>query len=915
MAEQRKAASSAVEELAKGYDPAAVEPRWAEVWERRAVGTPDPAGGGEPFSMVIPPPNVTGSLHIGHALDHTVQDIMARWRRMQGRDVLWLPGTDHAGIATQNVVEKQLAEEGTSRAELGREAFERRVWAWKEEYGGRILEQIRREGATVDWSRERFTLDPGLSRAVRRVFVELWEEGLIYRGEYLVNWCPRCGTAISDLEVKHRETSGSLWRIRYPLVGGDGHVEVETTRPETMLGDTALAVHPDDDRHKELVGRTAILPIIGRELPVIADEFVDPEFGSGIVKVTPAHDPNDYEAGLRHDLERVAVIGRDGRMTARAGEFAGQDRAEARRGVVARLQEEGLLAGQQEHLHAVGHCDRCDTIVEPLVSLQWFVRMQPLAEPALAAVEAGRIRFIPEHTVKVYREWMTNIRDWCISRQLWWGHRIPAWHCDACGELVVAMEEPEACACGGELRQETDVLDTWFSSGLWPFSTLGWPEETDDLRRYYPTALLVTAYDIIFFWVARMIFFGLRFRGEVPFRDVFFHGLVRDEAGEKMSKSRGNVVDPLEVIDEFGADALRFTLASMASPGTDMSLSRERLAGYRTFCNKLWNAARFVLMNLGDEREAIQAATDAAHPVATTLADRWLLSRLARILPAFEERLGEYRFDEASLALYHFIWHELCDWYIEMAKVALWSGDEQALRSTRATLVAGLESSLKALHPIMPFITEEIWSRMPGERDLLCLSAWPEPHPIWVDEAVEARVAELQALVTELRRARHDFQIGPGQKAPVELVSDDEERRAQLAEIADYLAPLAKAEPVTIRGRIAGDEPATGPHRASADKGDRRSAGEAVAGIHIPVGDVEAILRLGDVVDVAAETERLRGKLEAVDKDLAGARARLANEGFVANAPAEVVAKVRARAQERAGEAERLRRHLAALGG
>jgi valyl-tRNA synthetase len=477
------------------------------------------------------------------------------------------------------------------------------------------------------------------------------------------------------------------------------------------------------------------------------------------------------------------------------------------------------------------------------------------------------------------------------------------------------MEEPEACACGGELRQETDVLDTWFSSGLWPFSTLGWPEETDDLRRYYPTALLVTAYDIIFFWVARMIFFGLRFRGEVPFRDVFFHGLVRDEAGEKMSKSRGNVVDPLEVIDEFGADALRFTLASMASPGTDMSLSRERLAGYRTFCNKLWNAARFVLMNLGDEREAIQAATDAAHPVATTLADRWLLSRLARILPAFEERLGEYRFDEASLALYHFIWHELCDWYIEMAKVALWSGDEQALRSTRATLVAGLESSLKALHPIMPFITEEIWSRMPGERELLCLSSWPEPHPIWVDEAVEARVAELQALVTELRRARHDFQIGPGQKAPVELVSDDEERRAQLAEIVDYLAPLAKAEPVTIRGRIAGDEPATGPHRASADKGDRRSAGEAVAGIHIPVGDVEAILRLGDVVDVAAETERLRGKLEAVDKDLAGARARLANEGFVANAPAEVVAKVRARAQERAGEAERLRRHLAALGG
>ena len=905
MTDQRKAVSSDPGDMPKGYEPAEVEPRWAAAWEERAVGTPDPESDAPVYSMVIPPPNVTGSLHVGHTLDHTIQDIMARWKRMQGYDVLWLPGMDHAGIATQNVVEKQLAAEGTSRLDLGREEFERRVWEWKEEYGGRIMGQMRREGLTVDWTRERFTLDEGLSRAVRRVFVDLYEQGLIYRGEYLVNWCPRCGTAISDLEVKHREVTGSLWRIRYPLLqdeggeqgeeqGGEpGWVEVETTRPETMLGDTALAVNPDDERYAQLVGKTAVLPIIGRELPIIADAFVDPAFGTGVVKVTPAHDPNDFEAGLRHRLERVEVIGRDGTMTSEAGEFAGQDRFEARKNIVARLEQDGNLIGCRDHQHAVGHCDRCDTIIEPLVSLQWFVRMKPLAEPALEAVEQGRVRFVPDHTLKVYREWMTNIRDWCISRQLWWGHRIPAWYCDACSEITVAAEDPAACACGGELRQETDVLDTWFSSALFPFSTLGWPHRTVDLKRYYPGSLLVTGYDILFFWVARMIFMGLRFTGEVPFAVVFFHGLVRDEHGKKMSKSRGNVVDPLEIIDEFGADALRFTLASMASPGTDMALARDRLAGYRTFCNKLWNAARFVLMNLGDKHQAEQARADAAHPVATNLADKWILSRLSNLLPEFEENLGKYRFDEASLGLYHFIWHEYCDWYIEMAKLTVWSDDADALRSTRATLIAVLEISLKALHPIMPFITEEIWSRLPGDRDLLCLSAWPHAPEIWRDAEADARVDELQALVSEIRRVRHDFNIGPGQKVPVDLLCADADRRAQVEQLTDYLGALAKADPVTVR-----------------------SKDDAVdAGIHVPVGDVEAVLLIGDVIDVEAEMARLSGKLGSVEKDLAGLHARLSNEGFVNNAPAEVVAKVRGRSKELATEAERLRQHMALLEG
>jgi valyl-tRNA synthetase len=887
--------------LPKGYEPEAVESRWVQAWEEAGVGHADASSSATPFCMVTPPPNVTGSLHIGHALNVTIQDILARWKRMAGFDVLWLPGTDHAGIATQNVVERQLAKEGVHRNDLGREEFEKRVWEWKKEYGDRILSQMRLMGLTCDWERERFTLDPGLSRAVRRVFVELYESGSIYRGEYLVNWCPRCETAISDLEVTHQEVTGKMWKIRYPLLaagdeagGGDApkYLTVETTRPETMLGDTALAAHPQDTRYSELIGSTAVLPVIGRELTIIADDFVDPEFGTGLVKVTPAHDPNDYEAGLRNDLDRVKVIGKDGRMTQEAGPFAGLDRFECREKLLERLQAEGLLESERPHDHAVGHCQRCETIIEPLVSTQWFVRMEPLAKPALEAVEDGRIRFLPEHQVKVYREWLTNIRDWCISRQLWWGHRIPAWYCTECDEITVAEEEPKACSCGGALEQESDVLDTWFSSALWPFSTLGWPEETEDLARYYPTDLLVTAYDILFFWVARMIFMGLRFQDEVPFPEVLLHGLVRDEHGDKMSKSKGNALDPVEAVGQYGADALRFTLASMATPGTDMKLSTDRLAGYRTFCNKLWNAARFALMNMGDEETSLQASADAADPKPATLADRWILSRTSAIVPQIEKALSSYRFDEMCHVLYHFIWHEFCDWYLEMSKLVFWNEDADELRATRGTLMAVLEALLRALHPVMPFITEEIWSRLPGERELVARAPWIACHEEWIDDTVEAQVKTLQGLVTEVRRLRAEFSIEPGKKVSLLLVCEDDSKRSDLADLVPYIGLLARAESVEVVAQSG-----TSFHHAA------RAA----------VVDVEIVLSLDDVLDIEGERCRIEKSLDGLSKELGQLAARLENRGFLDKAPPEVVEQVRSRRDELAAETDRLKQHLAAL--
>ncbi|HEX6738290.1 MAG TPA: valine--tRNA ligase, partial [Vicinamibacteria bacterium] len=699
------------------------------------------------FALVIPPPNVTGSLHVGHAFTLTLQDVIVRWKRMKGFDTLWLPGLDHAGIATQTVVERQLAKECKRKEDLGREAFEARVWQWKEESGGAILNQFRLMGFSVDWSRLRFTLDPMLSRAVREVFVSLWEQGLVYRGDYIVNWCPRCVTALSDLEVEVEPVDGKLWHIRYPAADGGEGVVVATTRPETMLGDTAVAVHPDDERYRGLVGKTLRLPILGREIPVVADSFVDPAFGTGAVKVTPAHDPNDFLAGQRLGLPSIVIMDEHAVLNAEAGPYAGQDRFKAREDIVVRLQREGLLVKTTPHQVPLGHCQRCGTIVEPRLSNQWFVRMKPLADPAIAAVEDGRIRFAPESWSKTYFEWMRNIRDWCISRQLWWGHRIPAWTCQGCSEMIVSRTDPTSCRkCGGaQLVQETDVLDTWFSSGLFPFSTLGWPDQTADFERYYPNDVMMTGFDIIFFWVARMIFMGLRFAGDVPFHRVFINGLVRDEHGEKMSKVKGNVVDPLDVSGRHGTDAVRFTLVALAAPGTDPSFGESRLLGYKAFVNKLWNASRFLLLNLQGEREP------AGDPETLPLASRWILSRLRRTAEVVNESLEAFRFDQAANELYHFVWDELCDWYIEIAKTYLASPATAA--RARGVLVEALDATLRLLHPIIPFVTEEIWQRLPGRAagESLMVAPYDLAGAARLDEAAEADMERLMRLVVGIR--------------------------------------------------------------------------------------------------------------------------------------------------------------------
>ncbi len=880
--------------MPKGFEPEAVEERWRVAWEEAEIGRADPHSGAAKFSMVIPPPNVTGVLHLGHALDQILQDVMARWKRMHGLDVLWLPGTDHAGIATQNVVEKALLSEGVERRSIGRAAFEKRVWEWKEQYGGRILDQMRSLGLSVDWSRLRFTLDPDMSKAVRRVFVDLYEQGLIYRGEYMVNWCPHDQTAISDLEVKHEEVDGKLWKIRYPLTPdpeGEGRdwLEVETTRPETMLGDTALAVHPSDARYAAAVGRTAVLPLLGREIRVIADTVVDPEFGTGVVKVTPAHDPNDYEIGKRNELESIQVIGFDGRMTDSAGPYAGMDRFEARERILEHLREHSLLMGERAHRHAVGHSERSGAVIEPQISTQWFVKTAPLAEAALAAAQDGRVRFHPESQFKVFREWMTNIRDWCISRQLWWGHRIPAWHNDATGEIIVTLEEPDP-ALG--LRQDPDVLDTWFSSGLFPFSTLGWPEDTVDLRRYYPTDVLVTGYDILFFWVARMVMMGLHFQGEPPFKDVFLHGLIRDADGVKMSKSRGNGVDPQEIVDKYGADALRFMLVASTTPGTDLVFSEERVAGYRAFANKLWNATRFSLMNLGDGAGALQASADAADPSATSLPDRWILSRTVSVVERFERDMSKFRFDEAAQGLYQFIWHEFCDWYLEMAKVALNADEPHARRETRATLLATLEIVLRALHPVMPFLTEELWSRLPGDRDLLALAPFAAAQDEWRNDDVEAAVRTVQGVVTEVRRLRAEIGVEPRKKIQLVLIAESEERRHELAAAESLVRSLAGCKEVRI---VADDDPVA----------------DRVVGV---VGDIQVLIPLEDV-DLARERARLKKVLDRAIGELAGIDGRLTNQGFLAKAPEQVVAKSRQRQAELIAERQRLEERLSAIGG
>jgi valyl-tRNA synthetase len=857
--------------LDKGYEPHAVEKRWYDFWERNGLFAAAESSDRPPFSIVIPPPNVTGVLHMGHALNNTLQDILCRYRRLTGDNVLWMVGTDHAGIATQNVVERQLASQGRDRHELGREKFIDEVWRWRGESGNAIINQLKRLGASCDWQRERFTMDEGLSTAVRTVFVRLYEEGLIYRGLYITNWCPRCRTALSDLEVEHEELDGHLYHIRYPLADGSGSVTVATTRPETMLGDTAVAVHPEDERYRDLTCDEVILPLMDRRIPIIRDEYVDLSFGTGALKVTPAHDPNDFEIGRRHSLPEVKVIGDDGAMSAEAGQYAGQDRFQCRKAVIRDLEALGLLAGIDDHKHAVGHCYRCKSVVEPNLSRQWFVKATVLAKPAIEAVESGKTRIIPEAWAKTYFEWMYNIKDWCISRQIWWGHQIPAWTCRSCEELVVAMEAPTCCPrCGHEeLDQESDVLDTWFSSALWPFSTMGWPEKTELLKTFYPTSVLVTAFDILFFWVARMMMMGLHFMGEVPFRDVYIHALVRDEEGKKMSKSKGNVIDPLGIIEEYGTDAFRYTLAAFAAQGRDVKMSERRVEGYRHFINKLWNAARFALMHL-------DCGYDRIDEDKLSLPDRWILSRLTRTVEQVSGALEDYKFNEAASGAYQFVWHEFCDWYLEAAKPALYDENRSAGRTAaKQVLWTVLRDILVLLHPFAPFVTEEIWDKLPGTQGSIMQAAWPRTQeyvskPERLD-AAEAEMGFVMEIITGIRNIRGEMNIAPSAKLQAAVASDREEKRRIAGDHQDLIVNLARLESLTIQE----------------DESHSSTAATAI------VDDAVLLVELKGVVDFAQEAQRLEKEIGKLIKDLSGFEKKLNNPGFLSKAPAEVVADVR----------------------
>ena len=860
------------------YDPGSVEADWYDVWETAGVFRPEHNPDGAPFCLVIPPPNVTGSLHMGHALNHTIHDVIVRRKRMQGAAVLWLPGTDHAGIATQNVVERSLADRGTDRHEMGREAFIEAVWQWREQYGDRISLQMRRLGDSVDWTRQRFTLDEGLSKAVREVFVRLYEEGLIYRGDRIINWCPRCGTAIAEIEVEYEDDVGELVYITYPFVDGAGGVTVATTRAETMLGDTAVAVHPDDERYRDIVGRFVLLPLVERAIPIVADQAVDPEFGTGAVKVTPAHDPNDFEIAERHGLPAVKIF--DERAIVTRGEYAGMDRFEAREAVKHALRKRGYLDRIDEHHHSVGHCYRCGTVVEPYLSLQWFVSVRALTLPAIQAVREGRTRFVPQRWEKNYFHWMENLRDWCISRQIWWGHRIPAWYCDDCRQTTVAREDPNSCSCcgGSSLRQDEDVLDTWFSSALWPFSTLGWPDRTEDLQRFYPNAVLITGFDIIYFWVARMMQMGLHFMEDVPFADMVIHGLVRDASGRKMSKSIGNAIDPLDVIDEHGADPLRLALIQAAAPGHDVPFDPEWVVGARKFGNKVWNAVRFALQHL----PAGSVPADGGYPTDPGPIDRWVLHRLAAVTRRFDELCDAYRFSDAYGLLYNFAWSEVFDWYLEMAKAPL--RNPAAASATRATLGTVLRDLLKLFHPAIPFLTEELWSVFVGG-GLLAGSRWPDPPETEAAVGVEA----LQELVTGIRRFKAEHGLAP--RVPLTVTVLDPEGLVE-PWWTEQLEALA----------------ATRPHFAEVPP-------SGIGFSRIMAGSLEGYVELEGLIDAGAERARLDKTLQAAWSDLAQARGKLANRLFLEKAPAEVVAGQKARAAELSALVEKLATRLTELGG
>jgi valyl-tRNA synthetase len=880
-------------ELPSSYDPKQVEDKWYRVWEQGKYFHAREDDGKEPYCIVIPPPNVTGNLHMGHALNNTLQDVLIRWQRMMGKSALWMPGMDHAGIATQNVVERLLKEEGKTKDDLGREKFEKRVWEWKEKSGGNIQNQLRRLGCSCDWERERFTLDKGLSRAVHTVFATLYKEGLIYQGYRIINWCPRCETALSDIETEYRDLEGHLWHIKYPIAGTKDFITVATTRPETMLGDTGVAVNPDDERYKDLVGKMVILPLMNREIPVFADDFVDKEFGTGLVKVTPAHDPNDFEMGKRHNLGEINILDKNGFINENGGPYQGLSRFDARAKVVEDLEKQGLLVTIEKHLHAVGHCYRCHTVIEPYLSKQWFVKIKPLAEAGIKAVEDGRIRFVPKNWEKTYFEWMYNIRDWCISRQLWWGHRIPAFYCDDCGHITVQVDDPKECEkCKSKnIRQDEDVLDTWFSSGLWPFSTLGWPDKTPALKKYYPTSVLVTAFDIIFFWVARMIMMGLKFMDDVPFRDVYIHALIRDEQGAKMSKSKGNVIDPLIMMEQYGTDALRFTLAMLAAQGRDIILSEKRIEGYRTFCNKIWNATRFILMNLGDDfRERELAAAE------LETFDRWILHRLNEAIRATDTAFAEYKFNDAAHAIYSFWWHEFCDWYIELTKQRLYDRDSGAGKSSdtaRQVLFYVLKKSTQLLHPLMPFITEELWEKIKGEKDgLIMVSRWPEPRPEFDFAAESAETALFQEIVYRIRNVRGEMNVPPDRKAPVVFKTSNGKIAAVIRREEVHIKALARVESITV------------------DAGYAPSNTDASA----VMTDLEIFIPLANLIDFARERARIDKEIEKMKGDLARVEQKLSNESFIGKAPADVIEREKAKRDEMAGILTKLETSRAKLG-
>lgn len=850
-------------ELKSVYDPKEVEEKWYHIWEEKKYFHADVNDDRESFCIVIPPPNVTGQLHMGHALDETLQDILVRYKRMAGFNTLWVPGTDHAGIATQAKVEEQLRKESTSKEELGREAFLERAWEWKDKYHNRIVTQLRGLGTSCDWERERFTMDEGLSRAVREAFVTFYEKDLIYRDKYIVNWCPKCHTTISDIEVEHEEEEGRLWTIRYKVKDADDYLTVETTRPETMFGDTAVAVNPKDERFGKYIGKTVLMPITNKEIPVVADDYVDIEFGTGAVKITPFHDPNDFEVGLRHNLPQVEAIDLDAKMTDICGKYAGMDRYECREAMLKELKELGCGGDERVHVHAVGHCYRCGTTVEPLISKQWFLRMKPLAEPAIKAVEDGDTRFVPSRFDKVYLGWMENIRDWCVSRQLWWGHRIPVWYCDDCGAEICVREDPTVCPhCGSaHIHQDEDVLDTWFSSAMWPYSTLGWPDKTPEMEKYFPNSVLVTGWDIIFFWVARMIFSSLFHTGKAPFKDVLIHGLVLDAQGRKMSKSLGNGIDPLEKIASHGADSLRFMLVTGNTPGNNLRFRDERLDGSRNFANKIWNASRFVLMNLEGYEDG------AWDDDALTLHDRWILSRLNQTAAATRLNLDRYELGEAARGIYEFIWDDFCDWYVELSKNALYKGTDAERLHSQRVIVYVLRSALELLHPFMPFITEEIWQKLPHNGETIVLAPYPDFEEAFDDQDAAADMGMMIDMIKALRNLRAEMKIPLGQKAKVILAADEREKEI-ISENAGYLDKMAAIDEVEF---IAMND--------EAPKG-------AAAAI---LGNIRIYLPLAGLIDMDKEKARLEKEMAKTEKEIARLSGKLSNEGFLAKAPAEVV--------------------------